>query len=304
MAVCGRQVVRIAALELALALALVTAACNSSLQRCKVDSDCPPQQWCDELQVCVTYARPTSCGTDGGACDGGGGSAGGGSAGGGGGGVACAPACAQWQECSQTPAGGSCVDLALTLVWAKPSQGARFGLSIASSLGVELLVSRADGGYFGGGVPFTLEGRWTGTLRPSGQAWVATIDAGVDEGTRKLVAGWGTGPADAVTTFDVVGPPRVRLFVEAPAPRADDDTDQDGQPRWKKFEVAPIQVESSRRLPALRASPSQGWHLRRGAAGPVLPGPHARVSRSISPSRRSRQHRGASLARCRWASPR
>lgn len=165
---------------------------------------------------------------------------------------ACAVMCQPWQECRPSADGGSCGDLGLQLAWTRPTAGEEFGPGASAAVPLELSVTRADGGAFGGTVPFVLLGRAGGTLTPSGASWVGSVDAGPQDGMRTVIAGWDAGPAQASRSFAIVAtPPTVQVFAQAAPVRPADDTDTDGVARWKKYELAPIQVESNRPLAAI-----------------------------------------------------
>jgi hypothetical protein len=164
--------------------------------------------------------------------------------------------CTSWEECQPTPTGGRCVDASLQLRWRLPVEGGGVGPATTGVVDLELEVSRADGGAFASTVPYALVGRSAGVLQldAAAQRWRAVLDAGIDEGRRTLVAGWDGGPT-ASTSFEVVTTPvAVRLFPQTPPARSAEDTDIDGVPRWKKFEVVPVQVESTRPLTQLTAA--------------------------------------------------
>jgi hypothetical protein len=113
-------------------------------------------------------------------------------------------------------------------------------------------VTRADGGPFASPVPFALSKggatRLTGVLDNSGGVWRATVDAGADDGARGLYAGWDGGPYITGTFKVTATPPTIALVPETAPARAPNQTDGDGNPRWKKSEVAPVKVTSNRDL--------------------------------------------------------
>jgi hypothetical protein len=159
----------------------------------------------------------------------------------------CAPACEAWQECVISSSGATCGDLGLMLTWVSPTEGQPMGPAPAASLGLSLSVTRQDGGVFNGTVPFALDGGAAGLLAKSGPAWTATIDAGIADGPRQLIAGWQGGPG-AVRNFVVVASaPTVTLYPQDGV----DTVDRDAAKRWKKSDVAKVQVESNRALVSL-----------------------------------------------------
>ncbi len=162
----------------------------------------------------------------------------------------CTPGCEAWQECVVDGSGARCVDLGLMLTWVAPTEGQAMGPATASALALSLTVTRADGGSFSGTVPFALDGGASGVLTKSGPAWSATVDAGVFDGPRQVSAGWAGGPG-AVRNFTVVATaPTVTLYPQDGV----DAVDHDGRLRWKKSDVAKVQVESNRPLASLAAT--------------------------------------------------
>ena len=160
----------------------------------------------------------------------------------------CNANCAPWQGCVADLDGGHCDDLGLSLSWVSPSAGQEFGPSAAQAVALELNVSRADGGAFAGTVPFSL-GAASGALALSTGAWRATADAGSNDGNRTVTAGWEDGGPTMSRGFVVVAtPPTVTLVAQATPMRPPDNTDIDTIPRWKKNELALVQVESNRLL--------------------------------------------------------
>lgn len=162
----------------------------------------------------------------------------------------CTANCSAWQECVASQTGGTCADLGLTLTWMTPTEGQKMGAAAASALSLSLTATRADGGGFTGTIPFALDGGATGMLTKVGAAWTITVDAGIQDGPRALSAGWAGGP-DAGRGFVVVAtPPTVTLYPQDGV----DTVDHDGAKRWKKSDIAKVQVESDRALASLTAA--------------------------------------------------
>lgn len=166
----------------------------------------------------------------------------------------CTVNCAAWEECVPNVSGGMCGSLGLTLAWVTPDVGQQFGPRDFAAVPLRLTATRADGGAFSGDIPFSVMGGAAGVLTRAGPDWRGTVDAGATSGMRTVVAGWGGGPT-ASRAFEVVlTPPSVTLYPQVAPLRPADDTDLDGAPRWKKSEVALVQVEADRRLVAIQPS--------------------------------------------------
>lgn len=202
---------------------------------CMNDSNCPAGQSCVG-SVCGLHPPDGSVG----------GGAGAGAGGGTGGGTAapvCAPSCQPWMDCVGSPDAGSCLDVGLSLQWLSPAPSQKVGPMAT----VSLQALQRDGGLFTRDVPYALEDGGEGTLHRL-EAFQAVVDMGKMSTVRTLHAGWASGP-DASVTFQVVASaPMVRLFAESPPARAAEETDEDGIARWRKSDVAFLQVESDRPL--------------------------------------------------------
>jgi hypothetical protein len=166
--------------------------------------------------------------------------------------VKCGVSCRAFEECVPDGSGGACVDMGLTLAFTAPTVSTPFGPINSGQVALQLTASRADGGTFAAPIPFVLSKgqvlRVAGQLEKTGGVWVATADAGSDDGSRELFAGWDGGP-HVTGTFSVTAtPPTITLTPEVAPGRPTNQTDGDGSPRWKKSEVAPVKLVSSRDL--------------------------------------------------------
>lgn len=164
----------------------------------------------------------------------------------------CNVACSGFEECVADASGGACVDMGLTLAFTAPTLNQEFGPINSGAVPLTLTVSRADGGPFAAPIPFALSTggglRADGQLSKSGNVWTGSVDAGADDGTRTLFAGWDGGPSTTSTFKVTATPPTLTLVSETAPVRPPNQTDSDGIRRWKKSEVATVRLVSNRDL--------------------------------------------------------
>jgi hypothetical protein len=157
--------------------------------------------------------------------------------------VEVSAACAPFEECAPSTAGGACVSHGYVVEWASPGAGAAFN---QASVPAEVRVSKPDGGPVSlsaipvsGAAPFTgAAGRYTGLLPLS-----------APDGVKTFVAGWPDGgPSREFPIERDTVAPEVTVFV---VPRSGPDPDPVLPSAWKKDERVLLRVTVDGGRPAV-----------------------------------------------------